>query len=103
MIVDDNVDAAEMLACCWRRRVTGAGRARRRRRRCDDPPDAAGALFLDIGLPDMDGYRAGAPAAGMPQTATALLVAVTGYGQFVGQGARLPRPASTITSSSRCG
>ena len=38
-------------------------------------------LFLDIGLPNMDGYELAHRLRGMPETAEAMLVAVTGYGQ----------------------
>jgi CheY-like chemotaxis protein len=39
-------------------------------------------LFLDIGLPDMDGYELARSSRTMPETEEAVLVAVTGYGQW---------------------
>ncbi len=84
MIVDDNRDAADVLAsACWSRPGTG--------RSCSHSADAAlaaldepGAVqpeifILDIGLPGIDGYelarrlRARCP--------TTRLIALTGYGQ----------------------
>ena len=42
------------------------------------PPDV---VFLDIGLPGMDGCEVARQLRRLPGTATALLVAITGYGQ----------------------
>jgi signal transduction histidine kinase/CheY-like chemotaxis protein len=82
MVVDDNVDAAQMLAALLE--VQGHAvsveydakgaleRARRER------PDV---LLLDIGLPDMDGYELARRLRGQPESAEATLVALTGYGQ----------------------
>jgi CheY-like chemotaxis protein/two-component sensor histidine kinase len=81
MIVDDNVDAAEMLTLLLEasgHRVLVAHTA----------VDALAivrearpvALFLDIGLPDIDGYELARRLREIPQTAASLLVAVTGYG-----------------------
>jgi CheY-like chemotaxis protein len=82
MVVDDNVDAAQMLAAllevqghavCVEYDARGAlERARRER------PDV---LLLDIGLPDMDGYELARCLRGQPESAGATLVALTGYGQ----------------------
>jgi CheY-like chemotaxis protein len=44
----------------------------------DDPPRV---LLLDIGLPDMDGYELVRSLRAMPQTAHAVCIALTGYGQ----------------------
>lgn len=38
-------------------------------------------LFVDIGLPDMDGYELARRLRARPETARSLLIAVTGYGQ----------------------
>jgi PAS domain S-box-containing protein len=82
MVVDDNVDAAQMLAAllevqghavCIEYDAKGAlERARRER------PEV---LLLDIGLPDMDGYELARHLRGQPESAGATLVALTGYGQ----------------------
>jgi PAS domain S-box-containing protein len=82
MVVDDNVDAAQMLAAllevqghavCIEYDAKGAlERARRER------PEV---LLLDIGLPDMDGYELARHLRSQPESAGATLVALTGYGQ----------------------
>lgn len=82
LVVDDNRDAAEMLqllleaaghevfvAYCADDALTTALRT---------SPDF---LFLDIGLPDMDGYDLAQRLRSLPETARSSLVAVTGYGQ----------------------
>jgi CheY-like chemotaxis protein len=38
-------------------------------------------VLLDIGLPGMDGYEVAAALRARPETASAVLVAMTGYGQ----------------------
>jgi PAS domain S-box-containing protein len=82
MVVDDNVDAAQMLAALLEVQghavsveydASGAlERARRER------PDV---LLLDIGLPDMDGYELARRLRAQPENGRATLVALTGYGQ----------------------
>lgn len=82
LIVDDNVDAADTLslflsAMGHRLRVayegsTAIGMVEQ------SPTDI---LLLDIGLPDMDGYELARQVRALPQTANAILVALTGYGQ----------------------
>lgn len=42
---------------------------------------APSILFLDIGLPDMDGYELARRLRQAEETASSVLVAVTGYGQ----------------------
>ena len=82
MVVDDNQDAAETLAMLLE--AVGhhvavaydAAGAIEMARRC-----RPALLFLDIGLPDVDGYALARQLRGMPETAAAMLVAVTGYGQ----------------------
>ncbi len=82
MVVDDNVDAAETLALVLRMlgsevRVAHAGPAALDL--ADGfPPDV---VFLDLGLPGMDGYEVARQFRARPTTATARLVALTGYGQ----------------------
>ena len=82
MIVDDNADAASMLAMF----LEAAGhevliehdslqfleRARL------EAPDVC---ILDIGLPDMDGNELARRLRLRPETAESVLIAVTGYGQ----------------------
>lgn len=82
MIVDDNLDAAQMLAMLLESHgytvltATSASAAL----------DLAvlvrpGALLLDIGLPDMDGYELAREIRRRPQLSEAVLIAVTGYGR----------------------
>jgi CheY-like chemotaxis protein len=82
MVVDDNVDAAQMLAAllevqghavCIEYDAKGA-LERVRRERLE-------VLLLDIGLPDMDGYELARRLRSQPESAGATLVALTGYGQ----------------------
>ena len=81
MVVDDNVDAATMLATVLEaaghevrvahrgREALGQGKA--------DPPDL---FVLDIGLPDTDGNDLARELRAQPETSTAVLIALTGYG-----------------------
>lgn len=82
MVVDDNVDAAHTLEMF----VKAAGHA------VVVESHAAGALararavapevcLLDIGLPDIDGNELARRLRKMPETAEAVLIAITGYGQ----------------------
>ena len=82
LVVDDNVDAAEMLATLLEMNgytvsveFDGASALATALR---EPPDVA---LLDIGLPDMDGHELARRLRAQPQTADAVLVALTGYGQ----------------------
>ncbi|HSM11454.1 MAG TPA: response regulator [Lysobacter sp.] len=82
MVVDDNTDVADVL--CLLLEALGhtasvehdATHAIERARR-----ESPQMLFLDIGLPDLDGYELARRLRAMPETADAVLVAVTGYGQ----------------------
>jgi two-component system CheB/CheR fusion protein len=82
LVVDDNKDAAEsmsMLLEMWGHEVAFAY----------DGPSALEtaeqwqpqAVFLDIGLPGMDGYEVAARLRELPQAKDAVLIAITGYGQ----------------------
>jgi CheY-like chemotaxis protein len=82
LVVDDNKDAAEsmsMLLEMWGHEVVYAY----------DGPSALEtaqqwqpeAVFLDIGLPGMDGYQVAERLRKLPQAKHAVLIAITGYGQ----------------------
>ncbi|TWI48777.1 PAS domain S-box-containing protein [Pseudoduganella flava] len=81
MIVDDNADAAQMLALL----LESAGHSVAV---CSDAQAALDGvvasppalLFVDIGLPGMDGYELVRRLRKLPETARACIVAVTGYG-----------------------
>lgn len=80
LVVDDNIDAANMLEMFL---VTSGhvvlvecmARAAIKRARSTSPQ----VCFLDIGLPDMDGYELARQLRSMPETAQAVLIALTGY------------------------
>jgi CheY-like chemotaxis protein len=81
LVVDDNVDAADMLAMC----VEVAGHCVMVEHRAQDALERAiagqpEACILDIGLPDFDGYQLARRLRAHPATAAAILIAVTGYG-----------------------
>jgi len=82
LVVDDNRDAAEsmsMLLELWGHDVAYAY----------DGPSALEtaeqwhpeAVFLDIGLPGMDGYEVAEKLRELPNAKGAVLIAITGYGQ----------------------
>jgi CheY-like chemotaxis protein len=82
LVVDDNRDAAEsmsMLLEMWGHEVAFAY----------DGPSALEtaeqwqpeAVFLDIGLPGMDGYEVAKRLRELPHAKDAVLIAITGYGQ----------------------
>jgi CheY-like chemotaxis protein len=82
LVVDDNRDAAEsmsMLLQMWGHDVVFAY----------DGPSALEtaeqwqpeAVFLDIGLPGMDGYEVAERLRELPHAKGAVLIAITGYGQ----------------------
>lgn len=81
LVVDDNVDAAEMLAAMLELRGHGT-------RVAHDGPDALVAareihpdvIFLDIGLPGMDGYEVARQLRADPAFEVTVLVALTGWG-----------------------
>jgi signal transduction histidine kinase/ActR/RegA family two-component response regulator len=82
MVVDDNADAAKVLSLLLEalgHDVAIEHEAQRaiERARVEAPQ----MLFLDIGLPDLDGYELARRLRAMPETAEAVFVAVTGYGQ----------------------
>ncbi|MBC7574844.1 MAG: PAS domain-containing protein [Herminiimonas sp.] len=82
MVVDDNEDAAQMLSLLLE---TVGHRVRVSHDASTALVTAQAAapamLFLDIGLPGMDGYELAKHLREMPETAHSVLVAVTGYGQ----------------------
>ncbi len=82
MVVDDNVDAADTLSQLLEAMghevgVAHNGLAALRQAREVKPT----LMFLDIGLPDMDGYQLARRLGEMPETTDTVLVALTGYGQ----------------------
>ena len=82
MVIDDNKDAAEsmsMLFELWGYEVVCVfdGRAALATA-VSYKPDA---VFLDIGLPGMDGYEIAERLRELPESARAVLIAITGYGQ----------------------
>jgi PAS domain S-box-containing protein len=82
MIVDDNADAADMLAMFLRtmgHEVMVEHDARRALERARvERPDA---FLLDIGLPDIDGNELALRLRSQPGSEASVLIAVTGYGQ----------------------
>jgi signal transduction histidine kinase len=82
MVVDDNDDAAQVLAMFiemigHRATVEHSSRDALERARRERPQ----VCLLDIGLPDMDGIELARRLRAQPETADATLVAITGYGQ----------------------
>jgi PAS domain S-box-containing protein len=81
-VVDDNVDAAEMMALLLEASghdVTVEQSARQALEKSLQAP--ADIYLLDIGLPEIDGYELARRLRAQPETAGAVLIAVTGYGQ----------------------
>lgn len=83
MVVDDNVDAAAMLAMLLESSghevLVEHSSQRALERAYDTEPQVC---LLDIGLPDMDGNELAQRLRAQPSTAAAVLVAITGYGQL---------------------
>lgn len=81
MVVDDNVDAASMLAmfleAAGHRVIVENDSRCALQRACTDCPDV---FLLDIGLPDMDGNELARRLRAQPGSASSMLIAVTGYG-----------------------
>jgi signal transduction histidine kinase/ActR/RegA family two-component response regulator len=86
LVVDDNEDAADTLAMLLETSghevlVEHGSQAALERALSGGPEGAPQVCLLDIGLPDMDGAELARRLRARPETANALLVAVTGYGQ----------------------
>ena len=82
MIVDDNVDAAQMLSM----RIEADGHDVQTEHASADALRAAetgpaDVYLLDIGLPEIDGFALARRLRSHPATAHAVLIAVTGYGR----------------------
>jgi len=82
LIVDDNVDFADTLATLLRQ----LGHQVRVSHSADEalgvaPAYDADIAFLDIGMPGTSGYELARKLRSRPETARAVLVAITGYGQ----------------------
>ena len=82
LVVDDNVDAASTLATfaeALGHRVLTAYSAKEAAERAAS--QRFDVIFLDIGLPDMDGYKLAKKIRGLKLCESSVLVALTGYGQ----------------------
>jgi PAS domain S-box-containing protein len=82
LVVDDNVDAASLLAMQLEasgHHVMVEHSSRRALERARQ--EAPHICILDIGLPEMDGYALAARLRAQPETANAVLIAITGYGR----------------------
>jgi CheY-like chemotaxis protein len=82
LVVDDNADAAESLArvltLLGQKVRTCAGGAQAVSAAAADPPDL---IFMDIGMPDMDGLTAARRIRELPGCEEVRIVALTGWGQ----------------------
>lgn len=82
LVVDDNADAAEMMAAVlevegYQAALAHSGPVALESARASRPD----AVLLDIGLPGMDGYEVARQFRQQPDLADVLLIAVTGFGQ----------------------
>jgi CheY-like chemotaxis protein len=82
LVVDDNADAADMLAELLtidghQVKVAYSGQQALERAAEFQPA----YVFLDIGLPDMSGYQVATRMRELPGLESAFLIALTGYGQ----------------------
>lgn len=81
MIVDDNMDAADMLAMLIQHEGYEVTVAYQSKAALELGLTTAPDIFLlDLGLPEMDGNELARTLRARPQTAGATLIAVTGYG-----------------------
>lgn len=82
LLVDDNEDAAVMLGMLLEASGHEVKVAHRPQHALTLAREQAPTVcILDIGLPDMDGYELARRLRRLPETAGALMIAVTGYGQ----------------------
>ncbi len=82
MIVDDNIDAAQSLGSLLEAKghqIIVAGDAESALKNAH--LERIQVFILDIGLPDMDGYELARRLREKPETANAVLIALSGYGQ----------------------
>ncbi|MBQ5947497.1 ATP-binding protein [Massilia sp. ST3] len=82
LVVDDNVDAAQMLATLLEMHghhvsIEYDGKGALEHVAKDRPE----VTLLDIGLPDMDGHELARKLRAMPEMAGTVMIALTGYGQ----------------------
>jgi PAS domain S-box-containing protein len=82
MIVDDNADAARSLAVLMEAeghhvKIKYSAQSALEHAQAEAPQ----VFLLDIGLPDIDGYELARRLRAQPETANAVLIAVTGYGR----------------------
>lgn len=82
LVIDDNVDAADMLASLV---MSLGGEARAANSGADGLQTAAefhpDVVLLDIGMPEMDGYETCRRLRASPASQSAYIVALTGWGQ----------------------
>jgi PAS domain S-box-containing protein len=82
LVVDDNEDAASLLAILLEASGHHVMVEHSARRALDRVKEVAPHIcILDIGLPEMSGFELAGKLREQPETANALLIAVTGYGQ----------------------